>query len=458
MKNGRFLVHVALGVVGIFFLSAASFASEEQAVIIGLQRGDGASAEGIVQALGAQLTAQGGRLKHSFTLIDAVAARVSEKALQELQQNPNVRYIVPDGAVATPEHWADGGFTQPGASELRSAATPVELYSWGVKRVKAPVVHRAQSSAASATIFGLLALGILGLFGFGVGTQRSRKIFGMLWIAGMLPLGVGGCSLVVVLPHPGILGEGVQVALLDTGIDLRHPDLQANYWGGVDLVNSDDDPQDDNGHGTGVAGILAAAQNGLGLIGVAPKVKVWSVKMLDRDEQGSISDLIEGIEWAIERGAQIISMSLGTPDDNPALREAVEAAQVAGKLLIAASGNKGPRVLYPAAYPQVMAVAATDKSDQRAWFSNMGPEVEIAAPGTDLLSTGLEGKYQIVNGTSFSVPHVAGVAALLFSLGISDASEVRRRLDETAEDLGLAVTAQGYGLVDAERAVLWSSP
>lgn len=437
------------------FLVDGSLKAEEKPVIIGLKHPEGLSAQGVIRALAARIEEEGGRVRYAYTLIDAVAARLSEEALARLEADPNVRYIAPDGIVATPEFWAGSPFPTPKSVELRAEATPVELYSWGVERIRAPAVHRARISQRSSWGW-WSGFGALGLLGFSALVPRRRVKRGVF--LGMMVLGLMvmlmGCTLALVVPHPGVMGEGVEVALLDTGIDLKHPDLKANVLGGIDLINGDEDPQDDNGHGTGVAGVLAAAENGQGLVGVAPKASLWAIKILRHDEQGSISDLIRGIEWAVERGAEIINMSLGTEEDNPALHEAIRAAYRAGVLLIAAAGNKGDRVLFPAAYPEVIAVAATDENDRRAWFSNMGPEVELTAPGADLVTTGLKGGYQIRSGTSFAAPHVSGVAALVYSTGLGDARAVRQRLAETAEDLGLAITAQGYGLVDAERAVL----
>jgi subtilisin family serine protease len=447
----------------VFAGGSALGGTPEQRVIIGFERPPGLSAQSVVQALESKLFAQSAdsKIEHVYELIDAVVARVDPQTLDAIAQDLNVRYVVPDGLVATPEHRSGESSRRPAdLPELMGQATPVELYTWGIERIHAPEVHRAKPSrgglsATPLAVGGLVVVGLLGLALPGraarrLGLRRSLLAVAALGLMSALP----GCTVAVVLPHPGILGEGIGVALLDTGVDLTHPDLRSNIAGGIDFVNRDDEPQDDNGHGTGVAGLLAAAENARGLVGTAPRVEIWSVKMLRFDEQGSISDLIRGIEWAMQRGVRIISMSLGTEEDNPALHEAIQVAYQAGVLLVAAAGNKGQRVLFPAAYPEVIAVAATDRDDQRAWFSNMGPEVELSAPGTELLTTGLKGDYQIVNGTSFAVPQVAGVAALLFSAGVGDAREVRRRLDQTAEDLGLSIIAQGYGLVDAERAIL----
>ncbi len=452
-----FIVVIWIGLAGVGALGASD--ASEQRVIIGFERPSGLSVQSVVQALESEIFAQGNSIEHVYELIDAVVARVDPQTLEALAGDPNVRYITADGIVATPERWAGSPSARPAERpELTGQATPVELYTWGIERIHAPEVHRAKLSRRDAP-GALLAVGgftVLGMLGLAVPGRTARRLRRSLLAVAALGLmsALPGCTIAVVLPHPGILGEGVSVALLDTGVDLTHPDLKRNIAGGIDFVNRDDEPQDDNGHGTGVAGLLAAAENGQGLIGTAPKVKIWAIKMLRFDEQGSISDLIRGIEWAMQRGVRIISMSLGTEEDNAALREAIQAAYQAGVLLVSAAGNKGQRVLFPAAYPEVIAVAATDKRDQRAWFSNMGPEVELSAPGTELLTTGLKGDYQIVNGTSFAVPQVVGVAALLFSAGVQDPKQIRQRLDQTAEDLGLSIIAQGYGLVDAERAIL----
>jgi subtilisin family serine protease len=444
--------------IGIVLWANGLGLAEEPRLIVGLRVEEGLLAQSVAEALEARLNAQaspsGIRVEHVFELIPAAVVRVSDpEALAALQGDPRVTYIVPDGEVATPERWLREPYAQPPSEDVFGAATPIELYNWGIQRIRAPEVHRASISPASLALTLALVPVLLGL-GL-VLPRRRRSGLGLSLIAlGLAMGGLSGCTAAVVLPHPGVMGEGITVALLDTGVDLGHPDLKANIVGGVDFVNGDDDPQDDNGHGTGVAGLLAAVENGVGLIGTAPKAKVLVVKMLRYDEQGSISDLIRGIEWAVQRGAQIISMSLGTEEDNFALREAIQAAYRAGILLVAAAGNKGMRVLYPAAYPEVIAVAATDRRDQRAWFSNVGPEVELSAPGVELLTTGLDGDYQVESGTSFAVPQVAGVAALVMSTGLRDPAAVRLRLQRTADDLGLPISAQGYGLVDAERAVL----
>jgi subtilisin len=266
-------------------------------------------------------------------------------------------------------------------------------------------------------------------------------------------------------------GTGVKVAVIDTGIYYTHPDLGANYIGGYDFVNNDADPMDDNGHGTHCAGIIAAVDNEIGVIGVAPEADLYALKVLDSTGSGSESNVIAAIQWAVSNGIQVVSMSLGSDGASSSLELACYNAEAAGVLLVAAAGNDyrviGRRewdtVDYPARYSSVIAVGATDSSDLKADFSSTGSTVEIAAPGVDILSTfpptvpiqGTTGHYYAYgSGTSMATPHVAGVAALIFASGVETASEVRTILQTTADDLGTTGRDYwyGYGLVDADEA------
>ena len=254
----------------------------------------------------------------------------------------------------------------------------------------------------------------------------------------------------------GNAGAGVDVAIIDTGIDYTHPDLDGNYKGGYDFVNSDDDPIDDHGHGTHVAGIVAAEDDGEGVIGVAPKANLWALKVLDASGSGYYSDLIAALDWCVTNGIEVANMSLGGTSSSSSLKTACTNAYEAGVLLVAAAGNSSSsRILYPAKYDSVIAVSATDRDDKRASFSNYGKEIELAAPGVDINSTLPGGGYGEKSGTSMSTPHVSGVAALVISGGFATGSSaVRDRLDTTAEDLGAEGRDKyfGYGLVDAEAA------
>ncbi len=259
-------------------------------------------------------------------------------------------------------------------------------------------------------------------------------------------------------------GTGVKVAIIDSGIDKDHPDIEANIKGGVNFVSTPPwrpaDPDkwdDDNGHGTHCAGIVAAVDNEEGVIGVAPEADLYGVKVLDRTGSGYVSDVIAGIEWSIAKGMQVISMSLGG-GYSEGMETACYNAYEAGIVVVASAGNSGPdddTVGYPAKYDSVIAVSATDDTNTIASFSSRGLEVELAAPGVDILST-YPGGYAIGSGTSMACPHVVGTAALVIASGITDNGAVRVRLQETADDLGATGfdTKYGYGLVDADEAVL----
>src|SRR5438093_12173497 len=181
---------------------------------------------------------------------------------------------------------------------------------------------------------------------------------------------------------------GAKVAVIDTGIDCGHPDLQGNCIYGASFVKGSK-AFDDFGHGTHVAGIIAARDNGFGVIGVAPEATLYAVKVLDANGSGSWSSVASGIVWAIKNGMHVINMSLGGSSFSQAMADAVKAASDAGILVVSAAGNSGccDTVLYPAKLPGSMAVAAVDSRDQRAAFSSEGPEVDVAAPGVDVLST-----------------------------------------------------------------------
>ena len=266
----------------------------------------------------------------------------------------------------------------------------------------------------------------------------------------------------------GNLGTGVKVAILDTGIDYTHEDLDGNYWGGYDFVFSDNDPFDDsyNSHGTHVAGIIAAEKNGMGVVGVAPEAELYAVKVLDGAGFGKVDWIIAGIEWAVSNGVDVINMSLSGPD-RQALRDACERARSAGVLLVAAGGNSlagGGPVWYPAAYDSVIAVTATDEFDLPGFHAPRGAALELAAPGVDIFSTVAGGNYSSLSGTSQAAACVSGTAALYIrSLMIDlngdrlvDNEDVRLMLQLTALDLGNQGRDEvyGYGLVSALAASL----
>jgi subtilisin family serine protease len=333
----------------------------------------------------------GGKIKYTYNIIPAIAASVPEVAIEALKKNPNITNIEFDNQV-----FALG-----------------QTLPWGIDRIDAEVVHASES---------------------------------------------------------GNKGAGVKVAIIDTGIDYTHPDLINNcadednngIIDGYDFVNGDDNPMDDNiyGHGTHVAGIIAAEDNGFGVVGVAPEASLYALKVLDSNGSGYVSDVILAIQWATdpnnngyaEDRLDIINMSLGADRGNIFLKWACNLAYRDGLLLVAAAGNYGS-VVYPAAYSSVVAVSATDDNDNLAYFSSTGSKVELAAPGDNIYST-CNGSYDWMSGTSMASPHVAGTAALVWAANPTWSNDdVRYQLQNTAEDLGLLSTEQGYGLVDAAKAV-----
>lgn len=275
-----------------------------------------------------------------------------------------------------------------------------------------------------------------------------------------------------------LTGAGVKVAIIDTGVDYTHPDLGGCFVatpsgtpckvaGGYDFVNADNDPMDDDGHGTHVAGTVAAKMDGLGVVGVAPGATLYALKVLNASGSGSFSDVIAAVQWATTNGINVTNNSYGS-SGNPGtiVQQAFDNSAAVGVLHIAAAGNSGncagknDSVGYPAKYASVVAVAATDKNNARACFSSTGTAVELAAPGVGINSTKLGGGYVVYSGTSMATPHVVGAAAIVIQALTSaslpaNAASVRQRLTSTATDLGAAGrdTAYGYGLVNLVAAV-----
>jgi subtilisin family serine protease len=250
-------------------------------------------------------------------------------------------------------------------------------------------------------------------------------------------------------------GNGFTVAIIDTGIQLDHPDLQGNIVSGYDFVNDRENATDDHGHGTHVAGIVAALQNQAGIVGSSHSAKLMPVKVLNSTGSGYVSDVAKGIYWATDNGARIINLSLGTTVDSSTLKGAIDYASRKGVLLAAAAGNEsGSPCNYPAAYNEVVCVVATDNTNKLASFSNIGGE--LAAPGVSNYSTFLGSTYRYLSGTSMASPHVAGSLAIVGeACPTCSATELRQVLRDTAIDLGEEGydIIFGYGLVDLVAAV-----
>jgi subtilisin len=295
--------------------------------------------------------------------------------------------------------------------------------------------------------------------------------------------------------EPGLKGAGVTVAILDTGIDITHPDLSKNIKGGYNALAGQDPKnyQDDNGHGTHMAGIIAARTNNLGVIGAAYQANIVAVKVLDQDGGGRLSDLINGLGWIRANKIKVINMSLGFSEDSPLLARAIERLYDAGVVMVASAGNQGVTcaqdgggddgggddgggddgggddgggdsscqpapggVNYPARYPWVISVAATNGDDKVTGYSQSGPKVDIAAPGGSksgprIFSTNKGEGYGWGSGTSQAAAHVTGAITLVLQKNPKMSfEEVLTLLQRTATDLGEPVERQGAGLMDVE--------
>ena len=380
-----------------------------------------------------------GKVKYRYRIVDAIAAEVPRGQLKQLARQPGVTDVELDGKLTSFDHGANTGDL-----EYENA--------WGVEHIGSRAVHLA-----------------------------------------------------------GINGSGIKVAVIDTGIDYIHddpvdvpyvvdPEFNGIYAGGYDFFNGDADPFDDNGHGTHVSGILAAAHNGYLVTGVAPGVDLFALKILNANGEGEYSGLIAALQWVVDYNTanavdiRVVNMSLGGHEVSAALQAAVEATAASGVLLAAASGNVNPLVwqellygcpvAYPAAYPQVLSTTFTNGNDALTGYSCTGPEVDVAAPGDQIASTVPIGTcmfcdpkgYSFQSGTSMASPHLAGTLALLLDAGLADAGspglldDARAAICSTA-DVGFGVlstpipttdpryaTYFGCGVIDADGAVLGLVP
>ncbi|AFL94968.1 subtilisin-like serine protease [Thermococcus cleftensis] len=369
----------------------------------------------------------GGKIVYEFKLIDAVVIDIPANAVGKLAKLDGVTKVEYD-------HMAQvyrGG--PPWAVE---PVQPAQTIPWGIERVKAPETWSITDGSSNGVI---------------------------------------------------------EVAVLDTGADWDHPDIAANIVWGVSTIGGvvSTDPADwydGNGHGTHVIGTIAALNNDIGVVGVAPNVEIYAIKVLDDRGSGTYTDIAIGIEQALlgpdgildkdgdgivvgdpdDDAAEVISMSLGGPSDDQYLHDMIIQAYNYGVVIVAASGNEAAdQPSYPAIYPEVIAVGATDSSDAIAYFSNLQPEV--SAPGVDVLSTYPDDTYESLSGTSMATPHVSGVVALIqaayynkygkvLPVGTFDdmgTNTVRGILHSTADDLGDAGwdIYYGYGIVRADLAV-----
>ena len=355
------------------------------------------------------VNAHGGSVVHEYSIIPAIAANLPANALENMKRARGVSYVEEDSivyAIGKPDKPDKPGKPQPPEDTLPPEQPP-QVIEWNMELIEVPDVWTTST------------------------------------------------------------GSGVKVAVIDTGIDNDHPDLYVT--GGVGfadkkwrVVTATSKWDDDNGHGTHVAGTIAALNNDIGVVGAAPDVSLYAVKVLGKDGSGYVSDIIAGVDWSAQNGMDIVSMSLGGSGSSQVFQDVINEAHSSGVLIIAAAGNAGDgnilttETSYPAAYDNVVAVAATDNRSKVAWFSNSGDYVDIAAPGVEILSTWNDGLYDTISGTSMACPHVTGVAALVLAKYPSlTPSEVESILTSTATDLGIVGfdNSYGNGLVNASAAV-----
>lgn len=245
------------------------------------------------------------------------------------------------------------------------------------------------------------------------------------------------------------------IAIVDTGIQRSHPDLDAKIVAGYDYVQGDTAPDDGNGHGTHVAGTSAAeTNNSTGGAGTCPNCKLMPVRVLDNNGSGSLTNVANGITWAADHGAKVVNLSLGG-SGSTTLQNAVDYAWNKGVFLACAAGNSNTSSTasaYPGAYANCFAVASTNSSDARSSFSNYGSWVEVAAPGESIYSTWINSGYNTISGTSMATPHVAGLAGLLSSQGLTN-SQIRQRICSTSDQISGTGTYWTCGRINAAKAV-----
>jgi len=251
------------------------------------------------------------------------------------------------------------------------------------------------------------------------------------------------------------LGEGVKVAVLDTGIDMDHPDLDGQIVATQDFTG--DGIQDVNGHGTHCAGIIAAKINDVGFIGVAPKAKLIIGKVLGNDGSGAYEWISDGVRWAFDEGADVISMSLGGPSTTPGLFQSIHEVLAQGGKIICAAGNDGSlytnNIGFPGKYGSVITVASHDYNGNPSGFSSRGGELDFIGPGDGIWSTYTGGSYRQLSGTSMATPYVAGLAALIISkhkqaggdTPVDNNEDLREHLMRMASHPGFFTSDEGYG-------------
>ncbi|HJV44226.1 MAG TPA: S8 family peptidase [Bacillota bacterium] len=251
-------------------------------------------------------------------------------------------------------------------------------------------------------------------------------------------------------------GQGIKIGIIDTGIDATHPDLRGRMFGGINTADKTSPFVDPNGHGTHIAGIIAAINNHFGVVGVAPLSHLYSIKAFRADGTALLTDLADAIHWAMNENIQILNMSFGSSETSVTLQKALQAALRHGVIMVASAGNNGKTVDYPAKYSEVFAVGAIQSNKKVAEFSSHGKELNYVAPGVDILSTWpVSPYYNSLSGTSMAAPHISAICALLLTQKNNlTPAQVKSILDQSAVKLpGVSSHKQGKGVVMASKAV-----
>lgn len=263
--------------------------------------------------------------------------------------------------------------------------------------------------------------------------------------------------------NKGYKGKGVKIAIIDTGAQVNHPDLKDRIIGGRNFTSEDGGDvnryNDYNGHGTHVAGIIAATANGSGIVGVAPEASLLILKILDSKGSGTYESAIAAVKYAIAKGVDVISMSLGGPTDEPRLHDVIKEAVSKDIVVVCAAANAGdgnaltPEYAYPAYYSEVISVGAATSNKRVASFSNSNDQVDLIAPGVNVLSTYINSSYARLSGTSMAAPYVSGAVALLINWGMKQFGrrltemEIYAQLVRRAVSIGLPAAAEGNGML-----------